>query len=249
MARAAACPPRSRRWSGLIVLAVLPAFASAARIGQQPQRRRRRPPRPFCEATITGECTLRAAIEAANEDTDADEITFSTAIFNGVAGADRSNRRRPCPRSPTSHRHRPQPLRRRLSETSVGVTAPAERSDSRSNRDVAVEHVAFGGGSTGIEVVAGSTGFLAGGDWFGLQPRRRAPRRSRPPESSSDPAPTKRRSAARNTNANRNVFANAEVGSRSKAPRRRRSSATTSASDPLAPRRRGSRTGSGSSTH
>jgi hypothetical protein len=126
---------------------------------------------PICEATFPGECTLRAAIEAANEDPGPDEIKFSTAIFNGVAGADEIEPATALPTiaAPVSVVGRTIAVGSEL-KPSVGVKAPVGVAALKVGADeVTISHLAVGGGSTGIEVLGGSTRFTALGDWFGLR--------------------------------------------------------------------------------
>ena len=200
---------------GLFALAALPAFASAEVFAVNSLNDGvKTAVGPFCEATFPGECTLRAAIEAADEDTDADEITFSTAIFNGVEGLDEIELTTALPAitKPATVNGRSLSAGAYL-KPSVGVKAPVGAVGLKvESPDVAVEHVAFGGGSTGIEVVAGSTGFLAVGDWFGLRLDGSAEAISGAGILLGAGADKATIGADEFELANRNVFANAEVG-------------------------------------
>ncbi|MBS1864149.1 MAG: hypothetical protein JSS68_20850 [Actinobacteria bacterium] len=124
-----------------------------------------------CETATPGECTLRAAIEAADADTNTepDLITFVRPEFVGdpldevILGSalpaisrsvmivgnscEVSGVVKPC----------------------AGVTAPTGDVALKVEADeVSIIDLALGGGSVGIEVAAGHTGFIAAGDWLGL---------------------------------------------------------------------------------
>jgi hypothetical protein len=155
----------------LIALVALPAFAAAQTFtvdgtgdGGDPM------PAATC-ATAGGECTLRAAIEAANFEPASDLIRFSTTVFHGETGTDEILPGTPLPpiEHPVSieglschHPHYFAPC--------VGVSVPpgevAFRVDSA---QVQISGLSITGGETGIDVLAGSTGFSATGDWFGLK--------------------------------------------------------------------------------
>jgi hypothetical protein len=124
-------------------------------------------------------CSLRAAIEAADADpaAAADEIHFQPNVFKGRMGVDEINLATPLP--PIIH-----PLAIEggvqlgigacgappLFRPCVGVSAPAAAAALRIEAPgVTVEDMAIGGGRAGIEVLGGSTGFAAKGDWFGLK--------------------------------------------------------------------------------
>ncbi|MBS1678339.1 MAG: hypothetical protein JST08_13250 [Actinobacteria bacterium] len=154
----------------LLATAALPAFASAAGIevdslGDAPQAA----PGATCDtgAPVGEACTLRAAIEAANFSSDPSLIEFSSVKFTGAQQIEPAT---PLPAitepltisgGSVSHGSYRGPR--------VGVTAPTGAAGLTVQAGgVAVEGVAFGGGEYGIEVLDGSEGFVATGDWFGL---------------------------------------------------------------------------------
>jgi hypothetical protein len=156
----------------LIALAAIPALASAALIEvNSAGDATKSAAGPVCEAA-GGECTLRAAIEVADEDPlSPDQIEFSTTVFNGEVGADEIILGTSLPPitgltslvghdSPGGTYHGP----------AEGVIAPAgEAALTVDSNGVSVEDMAFGGGEVGIEVEGEHIGFSARGDWFGLK--------------------------------------------------------------------------------
>jgi CSLREA domain-containing protein len=75
---------------GLIGLVAVPALASAAPIvvnstGDAPKKPAAG---AVCETATPGECTLRAAIQAANAEATFSAIEFSSTVFEGQVGAD-----------------------------------------------------------------------------------------------------------------------------------------------------------------
>jgi CSLREA domain-containing protein len=122
-------------------------------------------------ATSEGECTLRAAIEAANFEPASDLIRFSSTVFHGEVGVDEilpGTPLRPIehpvsiegPSCPHLHYFSP----------CVGVSVPpGEVAFSVESDQVQISGLSITGGETGIDVLAGSTGFGATGDWFGLE--------------------------------------------------------------------------------
>lgn len=153
----------------LLASAALPAFAAAAPIevdslGDAPQATLS----ATCETGIPSEhCTLRAAIEAADFDPDPSVIEFSASVFTGGQQIEPATAL-PAITEPATISGRSIPYSG-FRGPSVGVTAPANTAGLRVRADgVTVEDVAFGGGKTGIEVLAGAEGFVATGNWFGL---------------------------------------------------------------------------------
>jgi CSLREA domain-containing protein len=158
----------------LVAFAGLPAFASAApppivinSLGDEPQET----PSATCDTgKPAGEnCTLRAAIEAANFDPEFSLVEFSGSIFEG---GQQIMLGEILP--PIEH-----PLRMysslipfgAYSGPAVGVTAPngATAVLTVESDGVTIEQIAFGGGKAGIEVLNESTGFVSNANWFGLQ--------------------------------------------------------------------------------
>ncbi len=154
----------------LLASAALPAFAAAAAIevdsaGDAPQKT----PSATCDtgAPAGEECTLRAAIEAANFNSGPDEIAFSGTVFDGTHQIEPAT---PLPTITEAVTISGEPIADGSYDgPSVGVTAPAGAAGLTVQADgVTVEDIAFGGGQSGIEVLEGSEGFAATGDWFGL---------------------------------------------------------------------------------
>jgi CSLREA domain-containing protein len=156
----------------LIALAALPAFALAQTTFTVDSTGDAGDPVPAATcATAEGECTLRAAIEAANVDPGSDLIQFSIAVFEGELGFDEILPGTPLPpiEEPVSiegpscpHPHYFSPC--------VGVSVPpGEVAFSVESDQVQISGLSITGGKTGIDVLAGSTGFGATGDWFGLR--------------------------------------------------------------------------------
>jgi CSLREA domain-containing protein len=155
----------------LIALVALPAIAAAqtftvdsAGDGGDPT------PAATCAAS-EGECTLRAAIEAANFEPASDLIRFSSTVFHGELGVDEilpGTPLRPIehpvtiegPSCPHPHYFSP----------CAGVSVPSGEVAFRVESDqVQISGLSITGGETGIDVLAASTGFGATGDWFGLK--------------------------------------------------------------------------------
>jgi Periplasmic copper-binding protein (NosD) len=152
----------------LFALALTPALAAAETfevdsVGDANQ--------PFkCVTPGSGECTLRSAISVANLDATPDAITFAKPLFNGLPGA-------PELAPATALPEITQPVEIDGSGCSVvpydkpclSIAAPAGTAGlTVGSPEVTIRGVAFGGGDAGIEVLGGSTGFEATGDWFGL---------------------------------------------------------------------------------
>jgi CSLREA domain-containing protein len=154
----------------LFASAALPAFASAAGIevdslGDAAQAT----PSATCDtgAPAGEECTLRAAIEAANFSSGPSLIEFPSSIFTGGQQIEPATPLPPITEPLTISGH---PVSYGSYDgPSVGLTAPAAAPGLTVQADqVTVDGMAFGGGRSGIEVLAGSEGFTATGNWFGL---------------------------------------------------------------------------------
>jgi Periplasmic copper-binding protein (NosD) len=154
----------------LLGLAAVPAFALAAPIevdslGDAPQAT----PSATCDTGVPAEhCTLRAAIEAADFESDPSQVEFPEAMFSGGQQIEPATAL-PAITEPLTIFAHSHPYGA-YSGPSVGVTAPTGAAGLRVQSDgVTVEDMAFGSGAAGIEVLAGSEGFVATGDWFGLE--------------------------------------------------------------------------------
>jgi CSLREA domain-containing protein len=155
----------------LVAFAAIPAFAAAAGIevdslGDAPQE----VPSATCDTGEPAgeECTLRAAIEAANFESDPSLIEFPTSIFGGGQQIEPTIAL-PAITAPVTISGSPVPYGAYFGP-SVGVTAPAGTAGLTVEASgVTIEDVAFGGGDVGIEVLEDATGFLAKGNWFGLK--------------------------------------------------------------------------------
>jgi Periplasmic copper-binding protein (NosD) len=167
-----------------------------------------------CVGHVAGECTLRGAILAANLSSTPDVITFEKPLFGGLPGAAELA---PEPALPTiAH-----PVELDASGCSVvpydkpcvGLTTPAGTAGlTVGSPEVTVKGIAFGGGETGIEVLGGSTGFIATGDWFGLDLSPVANPITNAGIVLGPGADEARIGAATAEAANRNVFTNSKVG-------------------------------------
>jgi Periplasmic copper-binding protein (NosD) len=124
-------------------------------------------------APAAEDCSLRAAIEAADADpgTAVDEINFEPSIFLGRVGVDEIEPTSALP--PIEH---PLAIEGELCTTSpparpcVGLAAPSgEPGLIVDSPEVTVTGLAIGGGSDGIEVTDAATGFVAKGNWMGLK--------------------------------------------------------------------------------
>jgi hypothetical protein len=156
--------------AALLVLTAVPAFAAADPIeinslGDSAQAN----PGPTCDtgAPSFENCTLRAAIEAADYESDPNVIEFPNPPFEGgqqiVLGSTLPPIIHPVTITAQSHAFS------EYNGPSVGVTIPSGAVGLRvQSNGVTVENMAFGGGKVGIEVQAGAKGFTAKGDWFGL---------------------------------------------------------------------------------
>ncbi|HEX4732763.1 MAG TPA: NosD domain-containing protein [Solirubrobacterales bacterium] len=161
---------------GLIALAVLPAFASAAPFtvdstGDAPKTATG----AVCE-TETGECTLRAAIEAANTTNLPDEILFDPGVFDGAAPASTITLGSPLPaivhgveidagRCPT-----PYGVEGPCAEVAGLPASPiAPNVFTVSGDEVTIRDLAIEGGLNGILDAEHGGAFTAVGDWFGIE--------------------------------------------------------------------------------
>jgi hypothetical protein len=124
-------------------------------------------------APATENCSLRAAIEAADADPGAtvDEIHFEPSVFAGRVGVDEIE---PTPALPPIEH--PLAIEGEICTTPpptrpcVGLTAPSgEPGLIVDSPEVTVTGLAIGGGSDGIEVTDAATGFVARGNWLGLK--------------------------------------------------------------------------------
>lgn len=120
-------------------------------------------------STAAGKCTLRAAVETANSDTAADVITFDPTVFEGLPGTDEITLTSALP--PIEH---PVSIRGGHCGTSpnfrpcAGVIgfagAPTFAVEAA---DVEISGLALAGGAGGI-AVEGASGFVATGNWIGI---------------------------------------------------------------------------------
>ncbi len=130
-----------------------------------------------CETSTAGECTLRAAIQAANVDSEADVILFDQNLFSGSSVG---NEIEPATALPTIV----QPLQilgneevgtsRCGSLTGIpkpcqGIKAPTGSAAlTVESDDVTITGLAIGGGQYGISVLGESKGLVAQGNWIGF---------------------------------------------------------------------------------
>jgi hypothetical protein len=130
---------------------------------------------PVCDtgAPAAENCSLRAAIEAADADPGAtvDEIHFEPSVFEGRVGVDEIE---PTPALPPIEH--PLAIEGEICTTPpparpcVGLTAPSgEPGLIVDSPEVTVSGLAVGGVSDGIEVTDAATGFVAKGNWLGLK--------------------------------------------------------------------------------
>jgi nitrous oxidase accessory protein NosD len=156
----------------LVALAALPAFASARTFEVDSTGDGANSlPAATC-ATAEGECTLRAAIEAANFDPTSDLIRFSPTIFEGELGVDEILPGTPLPpiEHPVSIEGPSCTYLQRYVKPCVGVSVPPGEIAFRVESDqVQISGLSITGGEIGIDVLAGSIGFSAAGDWLGLK--------------------------------------------------------------------------------
>jgi len=122
-----------------------------------------------CE-TAAAECTLRAAIEASNEDADADAIEFDETVFEGEAGLDAIETATGLPAV-----GQPLEIDGGSCTTSAGPSGPcvevvattAQNLFVVAAKDTTIRNLAIGGATIGI-LVAGGEEFTAAGNWLGL---------------------------------------------------------------------------------
>jgi hypothetical protein len=126
-----------------------------------------------CE-TATGECTLRAAIEAANANLGIDVIHFDPARFDGTTGSGTITIGTPLPAITEAAE-----VDGGRCPTESGMTGPCAEVTglpSGSGQDVlrvesnatTIKNLAIGGGENGIIVTHQAAGFTAAGDWLGV---------------------------------------------------------------------------------
>jgi CSLREA domain-containing protein len=158
--------------AALIALAAVPAFASAAAeievdsLADSPQTT----PGAICDTGAPeGEnCTLRAAIEAANFSSDPSVIEFPLPPFEGGQEIEPGTAL-PAIAQPLTMLGHPVPYGA-YSGPAVGVRAPAGAAGlTVESNGVTIENMAFSGGKAGIEVVNQSSDFVSKGNWFGLR--------------------------------------------------------------------------------
>ena len=122
-------------------------------------------------ATVTGKCTLRAAIGEANANPDADTIDFDPAVFTGTASTSTIDATGPGPSitatatvdggdcDPTSG-----------FKPCVGFEASGGQPGlSVSGDNVEIRGLAITNGSTGLHVFDNANGVKVAGNWFGLR--------------------------------------------------------------------------------
>jgi CSLREA domain-containing protein len=161
----------------LIALAAVPVLASAAQefvvdsTGDAPKTA----VGPVCE-TETGECTLRAAIEAANTNTLYDEIVFDPGVFDGAAPASTISLGSPLPaivhgveidagRCPTTYG-----VEGPCAEVAgLPASSSAPNVFTVSGEYVTIRDLAIEGGLNGILDTEPGGAFTAVGDWFGIE--------------------------------------------------------------------------------
>jgi CSLREA domain-containing protein len=128
-----------------------------------------------CEAVPETECTLRGAIQAADADptaaTDHNLITFDSS-FDGTAGDDEILLTKELPDITAPVRidgNSCEEPTAKVAMPCAGVISPGASIDPFRVRadDVAIDHLAIGGGKCGIEVPTGNR-FSAAGDWIGM---------------------------------------------------------------------------------
>jgi CSLREA domain-containing protein len=160
----------------LVAFAALPAFASAATFtvdstGDAPKTATG----AVCE-TETGECTLRAAIEAANATNLPDEILFDPGVFDGAAPASTITLGSPLPaivhgveidagQCPTAYG-----VEGPCAEVAGLPASPiAPNVFTVSGYQVTIRDLAIEGGLNGILDAEHGGAFTAVGDWFGIE--------------------------------------------------------------------------------
>jgi CSLREA domain-containing protein len=153
----------------LLALAAVPAFAAAETFVVDSAADTGGP--AGCRTGGPGECTLRSAITAANLAAAPDRITFGHLVFDGLPGEAELEPAAPLPTitHPVEIDGSGCDVFNHYDKPCLSIKAPAGAAGLKvESANVAIRGVAFGGGTAGIEVAAGSTGFEATGDWFGL---------------------------------------------------------------------------------
>jgi parallel beta-helix repeat protein len=152
----------------LLALAAVPAFAAAETFVIDSAADTGGP--TGCRTGGPGECTLRSAITAANLAAAPDRITFGHLVFDGLPGEAELEPATPLPTiiHPLEIDGSGCEIFNHYDKPCLSIKAPAGAGLKVESANVAIRGVAFGGGTAGIEVAAGSTGFEATGDWFGL---------------------------------------------------------------------------------
>jgi CSLREA domain-containing protein len=156
--------------AALLALLAIPAFASAQNfVVNSTGDGAKVPAGAVCETATASECTLRAAIEAADFNSDHDVITFSSNVFKGALGEGEID-----PATPLPSINKPVFIAAARCEEGLiskpcgGVIAPTGAAAFVvESAEVGIFNLAIGGGDVGIEVVEGE-GFFAAGDWFGM---------------------------------------------------------------------------------
>jgi hypothetical protein len=153
----------------LIALA-LPAFASAELFSVDTNNDDAKTAAgPVCE-TEFGQCSLRAAVEAADADSSFDVIDLPSSYFEGPLGANSeiqlgSTLEITQPVTIVGHPVLGGPY----TIPNVAVTGPSGGATfTVKSSGVTIEDIAIGGGKYGIEVPGAFTGLKATGNWFGL---------------------------------------------------------------------------------
>jgi hypothetical protein len=160
----------------LVALAAVPAFASATVFvvnGTEDTQTK-----AACEPPATGECTLRGAIEAADEDATPDVIEFEAGKFQGVGGNGTVTLTEGLPaitepveilggRCPTAFKNG---FLGPCAEI-AGLTAASTGEDvfTVEAEGTTIQGLSIVGGKDGIAVAAGAKNFVATGDWVGLK--------------------------------------------------------------------------------
>jgi hypothetical protein len=195
----------------LIALVAVPAFASAEVINiESAADEELEQTATTCE-TAAGTCTLRAAIELANENGQFDVLEFDSTVFNGEVGSDEVLLGSALPAITEALTIVGFPiLDGSIEAPGPAVAGPAGGATFTVEADgVTIQGIAIAGGKYGIEVPASFTGFIAKGNWFGLKldATPRAVGTGILLGEGSDEA-----TIGGTDETTRNVFANAEVG-------------------------------------
>lgn len=123
-----------------------------------------------CEAA-SGDCTLRAAVEVANEVAGKDEINFDSSLFDGsLGGTIELQSQLPALTEPVTVRDLcpPNQFHDIPSRPCAGIDANGAASGFRVESDeIAIEGLSVIGAGTGVAVVGSSDEFVARRDWIG----------------------------------------------------------------------------------